>query len=94
MRALPVPRDFAENAAVMTEPELRRHYKRGDQTIRRWINLSGVEPKSKRKTASREWRFVQPDTPEEIKMCLNCKFSECKGWCAKMAASKGGYLDE
>ena len=92
MAPLPVPRDFKKNAAVMTETALRRHYKRGDQTIRRWLIVSGVTP-VKGKHGEKPWTFKQYDTPEEIRMCLSCAFPDCRGWCAKMAASKGGYLD-
>lgn len=90
MKAIPVPLDFKRRAAEMTLYGLRKHYGRSDQTIRRWCFASGVEPKPGRKLAARPWKFVQYDTPEEIRMCLHCAFPDCRGWCSKMAAKKSG----
>lgn len=89
MEALPIPPDFKSRAPLMSVSDLKRHYGRGYHTIMRWCRLSGVKPKPPEKPPPKPtWKFNQPDTPEQIEMCLHCTLRACAGWCAKIAWSK------
>lgn len=44
MRGRPVPADLADMAGKMTRTELQAHYVCHDETLRRWLKATGIEP--------------------------------------------------
>ena len=68
-REAPLPADFAKVAATRTIFELRKHYGKGERTIKRWLNEAGIERSRASRFGGRELppRPVKAETPSPRK---------------------------
>ncbi len=71
----PPPDDFREVAPLRTVKELRNLYKCGWAVISRWQKETGVKAKNAKS------RYRKREEADEIALCLNCPFPECKSNC-------------
>lgn len=90
----PIPPGFSKDNTYMTVVELCKKYHASGNTVQRWRNECGTEPRQRRKRQKGKDKVIykKPDYMKEgphiTMMCLNCDKPDCKkGWCEKV-----GYL--
>lgn len=75
----PMPPDFPEKAPGMRTAEAAALWDVSERIARRWFREAGIAPKRGPRNGS-----AGGDTPEQIRICLNCNADSCHGSCAKI----------
>lgn len=89
---IPVPEDFTAKARECRNVELCKLYGVSESTITDWRKRLNVPARRGWAKGRPKRRISSIDTPEQIRMCLNCKIHFCDGNCTRMKLAKRGLL--